>query len=85
MAMFIVNRNNMLTPKNQQTGAMMSNLLKIGLVGSIVTALCCFTPILVILFGALGLSVLVGYLDYVLLPLLVVFIGILAFAIFRNR
>ena len=47
-----------------------SNLTKLGLVGTVVTALCCFTPILVILFGTLGLSWLVGYLDYFFFPLL---------------
>ena len=30
-------------------------LLQIGVVGSVVAALCCFTPVLVVLFGALGL------------------------------
>ena len=29
------------------------------------TALCCFTPFLVVLFGILGIAGLVGYLDYV--------------------
>jgi hypothetical protein len=33
-------------------------------------ALCCFTPILVILLGVVGLSALTWYLDYVLLPAL---------------
>ncbi|MCK7519019.1 MAG: hypothetical protein MZV64_15480 [Ignavibacteriales bacterium] len=30
------------------------NPLKTGIIGSLVAALCCFTPILVILLGALG-------------------------------
>ena len=40
-----------------------NRLLKIGLGGSVVAAVCCFTPLLVVL---VGLSALVGYLDYVL-------------------
>ena len=59
-------------------------LLKVGIVGSVVTALCCFTPILVILLGAVGLSAIVGYLDYVLLPALAVFIGITLFALLKK-
>ena len=51
-----------------------NRLLKIGTIGTVLTALCCFTPALVILFGALGLAAVVGYLDYVLFPLLGVFI-----------
>ncbi len=47
-------------------------------VGTILVALCCFTPILVITLGAVGLSAFTPYLDYVLLPSFVVLI-ILAF------
>src|SRR3546814_7303546 len=51
-------------------------LLGIGIVGSVVAALCCFTPILVVLLGAVGLSAMLGWLDYVLLPSLVFFLGL---------
>ena len=60
-------------------------LLKTGIAGSVVAALCCATPILVILFGVLGLSAWVGRLDYVLIPALVVFIGITIYALHRRR
>ena len=43
-------------------------LFSVGIAGTVIAALCCFTPVLVILFGVVGLSALVGYLDYVLLP-----------------
>lgn len=42
----------------------------VALVGTIVVAVCCFTPILVILFVAVGLSAFTPYLDYVLYPAL---------------
>lgn len=48
-------------------------LMKVGAIGGVITALCCFTPVLVWLFTILGISALVGYLDYVLFPLLAVF------------
>ncbi len=60
-------------------------LLNTGVAGSVVAALCCATPILVILFGVLGLSAWVGWLDYVLIPALVVFIGITIYALHRRR
>lgn len=44
-----------------------TSLLKVGLVGTIISALCCFTPILVVFLGAEGLSSLLGVLDYFLL------------------
>lgn len=49
-------------------------MLRIGLIGSVVTAICCVTPVLVVLFAALGPSALVGWLDYVLFPALAVFL-----------
>ena len=55
-----------------------------GAVGSALVALCCFTPILVLLLGVVGLSALTGYLDSVLLPALAVFIGVTVYAIQRK-
>ena len=45
-----------------------------AIAGTILVALCCFTPILVFIFGIVGLSALTPYLDYVLLPALAVMI-----------
>lgn len=42
--------------------------LRTGVVTSVLLALCCVTPILFIAVTALGLSVLAGWLDYVLIP-----------------
>jgi mercuric ion transport protein len=60
-------------------------LLRTGVIGSMIVALCCFTPILVVLLGAVGLSALVGWLDVVLLPALAAFLGITAYALWRRR
>ena len=59
-------------------------LLGAGLIGTLLAALCCFTPVLVILAGVLGLSAIVGDLDYVLLPALVFFAALTAYAIWRR-
>ena len=53
--------------------------------GTILVALCCFTPILVILLGAIGLGALVGYLDYVLLPALSISLALTTFYYRRYR
>lgn len=58
-------------------------LLRTGIVGSVIAALCCFTPILVVIFGVVGLSALVGWLDYVLFPALALFLGITVYALVR--
>ncbi|SIS64614.1 mercury resistance system transport protein MerF [Salimicrobium flavidum] len=55
-----------------------------SLTGFFVTLLCCATPLLVISLGLLGLGAWVGYLDYVLIPLLIVFL-ILVFVSNKKR
>jgi mercuric ion transport protein len=60
-------------------------LLATGIVGTVVAALCCFTPVLVILLGAAGLSAAVGYLDYVLIPALLLFVAITVYAVLKHR
>jgi mercuric ion transport protein len=51
-----------------------------GLIGTFVVLLCCATPILVILLGTLGLGAITGFLDYVLIPVLAVFLGLTFYA-----
>lgn len=62
-----------------------NGLLKVGIIGTIIVALCCFTPILVILFGAIGLAAIVGYLDIVLFPALGIFILLTIYALWRKN
>ena len=60
-------------------------LLRTGIAGSAVAAVCCFTPALVILVTAVGLSAVIGYLDYVLFPALGFFLALTAFAVYRMK
>lgn len=60
------------------------NLLGVGIVGTVIAALCCFSPVLVVLLGAVGLSAALGWLDYVLLPALAFFIGLTIYAVYRR-
>lgn len=59
-------------------------LLRTGIIGTAIAAVCCFTPALVILLGAVSLSAALAWLDYVLLPTLVLFIGITIYALMRR-
>jgi mercuric ion transport protein len=56
-------------------------LLRIGIIGTLITALCCFTPVLVFLFGIAGLAAVTGYLDLVLFPALAAFIALSVYAL----
>ena len=60
-------------------------LLRIGLIGTAITALCCFTPILVVALGAVGLGAVTGLLDAVLLPALAGFIALTLYAWLGHR
>lgn len=51
--------------------------------GSVIVAICCFTPVLVVLLGALGVSWALGFLDDVLLPMLAMLLGLTAWAAWR--
>jgi len=61
-----------------------NKLLKTGIIGTITMLICCFTPLLVIVLGGVGLSAWVAGLDWVLLPLLAAFLGLTVFALVRR-
>ena len=60
-------------------------LLTTGIIGTVIAALCCFTLVLVVLFGFVGLSAVLGWLDYVLFPALALFIGLTIYAVWRRQ
>ncbi|MBL6929247.1 MAG: mercury resistance system transport protein MerF [Rhodospirillales bacterium] len=62
-----------------------NRLLGTGIVGAIISALCCFTPLLVIALGGLGLSAWLGWADYVLFPAMAGFMGLTVFALSRRK
>ncbi len=61
-----------------------NTLLKTGMVGAVLASLCCFTPLLVILLGAIGLSAWVPHLDMVLMPALLFFVVLMVYALMKK-
>ena len=59
--------------------------IKAGGIGALIVAICCFTPLLVILLGVVGLGAVSGYLDYLLLPALLAGLGLLAYGIVLRK
>ncbi|MFL4469045.1 mercury resistance system transport protein MerF [Tateyamaria armeniaca] len=59
-------------------------LFRIGAIGTAVTALCCFTPLLVVVLSGIGLAGTIAYLDMVLLPLLGAFVLVMLVAWIRK-
>lgn len=60
-------------------------LIKLGSVGAVISLICCVTPVLVILFGILGIGGFVAGLDYVLFPALGGFTALALFGFIRKR
>ncbi|MGB7951963.1 MAG: mercury resistance system transport protein MerF [Candidatus Binatia bacterium] len=58
--------------------------LKVGTWGGVITAICCFTPILVVGLGIVGLGMLTPYLDYLLLPALGLFLILAVFGLWQK-
>ena len=67
---------------NNSTPDKNGKLLKTGIAGSLIAALCCFTPVLVILFTGAGLAGLIGGIDYVVFPVMFASLGLVAYALY---
>jgi len=62
-----------------------NRLLLTGIVGFVVSMLSCLTPILVVLLAAIGISGSMGWLDYVLLPLMAIFAALILYAVINSK
>ena len=60
-------------------------IVRLGVFGAILSTLFCVTPLLVLALGAVGFSAAVGWLDYVLLPVLAISIGLAVYGAVRRR
>ena len=53
--------------------------LALGIVGAVLSCLACLTPAAVIALGAIGLGAWAGHLDAILVPVLIGFVGLIAY------
>lgn len=60
-------------------------LIATGAVGIVIAAICCATPVLALVFAALGLAAWATKADFVVIPLLLVSLGLFGFGIYRRR
>ncbi len=60
-----------------------NSYLRTGIIGTVVTALRCFTPLLVVPFAVLGVSAWLGWIDYLPLPMLGLLLAVTAHALYR--
>ena len=64
---------------------MKDKLLLTGVIGTVIAGLCCFTPVLLVLLGVVGLSALAGLIDLVLIPALAFFALLTIYALVRRN
>jgi len=64
-----------------------NKLLALGLGGTVLAIMCCFTPLLPVVLTALGLTGLLGviYNDAILLPVLAGFLILTGYALWRQK
>ena len=60
-------------------------LITTGVVGGVLAAICCATPLLAVVFGALGLTAWLTKADYVLIPSLIICLGLIGVVLYRRR
>ena len=60
-------------------------LIATGAVGAVVAGVCCATPLLAVLLGAVGLTAWLAKADYVVIPALILCLGLIAFGLYRRR
>jgi mercuric ion transport protein len=60
-------------------------LVRVGTVGAIIAAICCATPALAVLLPLIGLSAWLARADFIVIPLLFVFLGVALLGLYRHR
>jgi mercuric ion transport protein len=60
-------------------------LIATGIVGAAAAAVCCATPLLAIMFGAVGFTAWLAKADYVLIAALILCLGLIGFGLYRRR
>jgi mercuric ion transport protein len=60
-------------------------LITAGSIGAVLAVLCCVTPLLAVVLGAVGLTAWLARADDVVLPVLLLCVALLALGLYRRR
>lgn len=61
------------------------SLITTGIAGGVIAAICCATPLLAVVFGAVGLTAWLGKVDYVLIPALIICLGLIGLGLYHRQ
>ena len=67
------------------SGARDRTLIATGAISAALAAICCATPLLAFVLSAAGLTAWLARADYILIPVLILGLGLLALGIYRGR
>jgi mercuric ion transport protein len=61
------------------------SLITTGAIGAVLAAICCATPLLAVVLGGIGLSAWLAKTDYVVMPVLLLGVALVAFGLYRRH
>ena len=61
------------------------SLIAAGGVAAVLAAICCATPLLAVVLGAIGLTAWIAKADYVILPVLLLGVALVGFGLYRRQ
>jgi mercuric ion transport protein len=61
------------------------SLIATGGVAAVLAAICCATPLLAVVLGAIGLTAWIAKADYVVLPVLLLGVVLVGFGLYRRQ
>jgi mercuric ion transport protein len=61
------------------------SLITTGVIGAVLAAICCATPILAVVLGGIGLSAWLAKADYVVMPVLLLGVALIGLGLYRRH
>ena len=61
------------------------SLITTGAIGAVLAAICCATPLLAVILGAIGLTAWLARADYVVMPVLFLRVVLVGFGLYRRH
>jgi len=61
------------------------SLITTGAIGAALAAICCATPLLVVVLGGVGLTAWLAHADYVVMPMLVFGVALVGLGLYRRH
>jgi len=61
------------------------SLIATGVIGTVLAAICCATPILAVVLGGIGLTAWLAKADYIVIPVLILGLALVGLGLYRRQ